>query len=90
MTEVAKELNVTVSVDNAVSPFKETQESAKIEAIIRGEVSDEIRTLRKEIEDAIRDKEFYCNRFKKAKENFSRIKVQIKAISELLSTISTE
>ena len=90
MAEVAKELNLTVSDDNAVFMFTEDREIAKIEERIRDEISDEIRSLRKEREDVARDKDFYCNRFKKSQENFSRIKTQIKSISVLLSTLLTE
>ena len=90
LSEIAEEADLKISDDNAVFMFTEDRESADLEARIREEVADEVRSLRKEREEAIRDKDFYLNRHKKSMADCARIKAQIRAIAVLLSTIAPE
>ena len=89
MSGVAKELNLTVTYDKAVSVFTEWIETDDTIVRIREEVANELKSLSKERDNATREKEYYCHCSQKAKDNLSRIKVQIKAISALLSSLSS-
>lgn len=87
LSDIAEEADLKISDDNAVFMFTEDREPADIEKRIRQDVAEEVRILSKERDEAIRAKEFYLNRNKKSQEDCSRIKSQIRAISDLLATL---